>query len=105
MLMDMCSEFFSFIMTAGAYKLLDIHESCFQFSGTPGVGCRDGLFIHKALLNAQQKSQPHIICGFVGLVKAYDMANHALLLCILEQNGASLNFIAAIETICLHAQN
>jgi hypothetical protein len=37
--------------------------------------------------------------GFVDLVKAYDTANHALLLCILERYGAPPKFVAAIQTI------
>ena len=54
MLMDMCSKFFSSIMTARAFKLLDKHGTRFQFGGTPELGCRDGLFTLKALLNARR---------------------------------------------------
>ena len=39
-------------MTARAFKLLDQHGMCFQFGSTPELGCRDGLFTLKALLNA-----------------------------------------------------
>ena len=37
--------------------------------------------------------------GFVDLVKAYDTANHTLLLRILERYGAPPKFVAAMETI------
>ena len=37
--------------------------------------------------------------GFVDLVKAYNTANHTLLLCILERYGAPPKFVAAIQTI------
>ena len=37
--------------------------------------------------------------GFVDLVKAYDTANHALLLRILERFGAPPKFVATIQTI------
>ncbi len=40
-------------MTARAFKLLDKHGTQFQFGGTPELGCRDGLFTLKALLNAR----------------------------------------------------
>jgi hypothetical protein len=53
MLIDMCSKVFSSSMTALAFKLLDMHGTCFQFGSTPKLGCRDGLFTLKALLNAQ----------------------------------------------------
>jgi hypothetical protein len=39
--------------------------------------------------------------AFVDLVKAYDMANHALLVHLLERYGAPPRFVAAIEpTYC-----
>jgi hypothetical protein len=34
-------------MTAHAFQLLDKHGTGFQFGGTPGLGCRDGLFTLK----------------------------------------------------------
>ncbi len=65
MLMDMCSKVFSSIMTAHAFLLLDKHGTRFQFGGTPGLGCRDGLFNLKALLNMQQN---HDLTSYVGFV-------------------------------------
>jgi hypothetical protein len=53
MLMDMCSKVFSSIMMEGAFQLLDKHGTRFQFGGTPELGCRDGLFTLKVLLNAR----------------------------------------------------
>ncbi len=52
MLMNMCSKVFSSVMTTRAFSLLDKHGTRFQFGGTPEIGCRDGLFTLKALLNA-----------------------------------------------------
>ncbi len=70
MLMDMHSKVFSLVMTAHAFKLLDRHGMHFQFSGTPELGCRDGLFTLKALLNAQRNHDLATYVGFVDLVKA-----------------------------------
>ena len=53
MLMDMCSKVFSSVMRARAFSLLDKHGTRFQFGGTLEIGCRDGLFTLKALLNAR----------------------------------------------------
>ena len=97
--MDMCSKVFSSIMTTRAFKLLDLHGTRFQFRGTPGLGCRDGVFTIKALLNARQNHDLATYVGFVDLVKAHDTANHALLLRILERYGAPPKFVAAIQTI------
>ena len=43
MLMDVCSKIFSSVMNARAFQPLAEHGTCFQFSGTPELGCRDGL--------------------------------------------------------------
>jgi hypothetical protein len=99
MLMDMCSKVFSSIMTARAFKLLDKHGTRFQFGGTPELGCRDGLFTLKALLNARRNHDLASYVGFVDLVKAYDTANHDLLLRILERYGAPPKFVTAVQTI------
>jgi len=99
MLMDMCSKVFSSIMTARAFKLLDKHGTGFQFGGTPELGCRDGLFTLKALLNARGNHDLVLYVGFVDLIKGYDMANHSLLLRVLERYGAPPKFVTAIQTI------
>ena len=97
MLMDICSKVFSSIMTAHAFKLLDKHGTQFQFGDTPGLGCQDGLFTLKTLLNAQRNHNLASYVGLVDLVKAYDTANHDLLLSILKRYGAPPKFISAIQ--------
>ena len=98
MLMDICSKVFSSIMTTRAFRLLDKHGTRFQFGGTPKLGCRDGLFTLKALLNARQNHDLATYVGFANLVKAYDTASHKLLLRILEHYGAP-------PQICRSSQN
>ncbi len=99
MLMDMCSKVFLLVMTARAFTLLNKHGTRFQFGGTPEIGCRDGLFKLKALLNAQHNHDLTLYVGFINLVKAYDTANHKLLIDILRWYGAPSKFATAIETI------
>jgi len=99
MLMDMCSKVFSSVMTARAFTLLDKHGTCFQIGGTPGVGCRDGLFTLKALLNARCNHDLALYVGFVDLIKAYDAANHKLLINVIRRYGAPPKFATAIERI------
>ncbi len=53
----------------------------------------------KALLNAQHKHNLPLYVGFVDLVKAYDTANHALLIDILCRYSAPPKFNTAIKTI------
>ena len=99
MLMDMCSKVFSSVMTARAFSLLDKHGTRFQFGGTPEIGCRDGLFTLKALLNNRHNHDLTSYVGFVDLVKAYDTANHVLLIDILRKYGAPPKFATAIKNI------
>jgi hypothetical protein len=99
MLMDICSKIFSSVMTRRAFTLLDKHGTRFQFSGTPEIGCRDGLFTLKALLNARHNHDLALYVGFVDLVKAYDTANHTLLINILRKYGAPPKFVKAIKMI------
>ncbi len=73
------------------FTLLDKHRTRFQFGGTPGVGCRDGLFTLKALLNARHNHDLALYVGFVNLLKAYDTANHKLLIHVLRQCAPTLN--------------
>jgi hypothetical protein len=99
MLMDMCSKLFSLVMRARTFTLLDKHGTCFQFGGTPGVGCRDGLFTLKALLNASTQSRPSFICGLCRPRQGIQYRNHKLLIDILCRYEAPPKFATAIETI------
>ncbi len=83
--MDVGSKIFSSIMNGRAFKLLDKHGLQFQFGGTPELGCHDGLFVLKMLLTMRKKHNLPSYVMFVDLVKAYDTANHNLLLDLLEQ--------------------
>jgi hypothetical protein len=86
-------------MNGRAFKLLEQHGTRFQFGGTPELGCRDGLFVLKTLLTMQKNHNLPSYVAFVDLVKAYDTANHDLLLDILKEYGAPPRFVLAVEQI------
>jgi hypothetical protein len=97
MLMDVCSKIFSSVMNKRAFKLLSKHGTKFQFGGTPKLGCQDELFALKTMLIMQKNHNLASYVGFFDLVKAYNMANHDLLLDILERYDAPPKFVATIE--------
>ena len=99
MLIDICNKVFSSVMNGRAFCLLELHGTKFQFGGTPTLGCQDGLFTLKTLLNAHKNHNLPLFVAFIDLVKAYDTTNHDLLLKILERWGAPPKFVAAIKTM------
>ncbi len=97
--MDMCSKVFSSVMPARAFSLLDKRGTRFQFGETPEIGCQDGLFMFKAVLNARHNNNLASYVGVVDLVKAYGKANHMLLVDILRKYGAPPKFTIAFKII------
>jgi hypothetical protein len=97
MLMDVCSKIFSSVMNGRAFCLLNKHGTRFRFGGTPELGCQDGLFVLKTLLTMRKNHNLPSYVAFVDLVKAYDTANHKLLLILLEKYGAPPRFVSAVE--------
>jgi hypothetical protein len=72
------------VMNARTFTLLTKHGTWFQLGDTPVPGCCDGLFVLKTMLNMRENHNLPSHVGFVDLVKAYDTANHDLLVNILE---------------------
>jgi hypothetical protein len=71
----------------------------FSSVAPPTLRCQDGLFTLKTLLNAHKNHDLPSFVAFVDLVKAYDTANHDLLLKVLGKYGAPPKFVAAIKTM------
>jgi hypothetical protein len=95
--MDLQSKIFSCMMNVRAFKILDKHGTKWQFGGTPKLGCADGLFTLKTLLNMRKNHNLQTHVCFVDLVKAYDTANHKLLVKVLKKYGAPPKFCSAVE--------
>ncbi len=95
--MDVCSKIFSSVMNGCAFRLLNEHGTRFQYGSTPELGCRDGLFVLKTLLTMRKNHNLPSYVAFVDLAKAYDMANHELLLTLLKKYGAPPRFVSAVE--------
>ena len=99
MLMDVCSMIFSSVINGRAFRLLELHGTKFQFKGTPGLGCQDGLFTINTLISAHKNHHLPSFIAFVDLVKAYNTVNHNLLLRILKKYGAPPKLVASIQTM------
>ena len=57
------------------FKIVEAHGSRFQFGGTPKVGCADGLFTIKTLLNLRCNHNHETYVAFVDLVEVFDTAD------------------------------
>ena len=68
-----------------------------QFGGTPNIGCSDGLFTIKNILNMKKNHNTPTFLGFVNLVKAFDNADHELFIKVLERYEATPKFCLAIH--------
>ena len=95
--MDVSSKIFSKILSNRQYKMLKLHGNKCQFGATPNVGCQDGSFTLKTLLNLRRIHNLDTYVAFVDLVKAYDTAIHELLVNLLEKFGAPTKMVSAIE--------
>eukprot|EP00956_Cyclotella_meneghiniana_P040928 scaffold209475_cov73-Cyclotella_meneghiniana.AAC.1 len=87
-LMDVGSKILSCILTERTYRLLEKYGTKTQYGATPLVGCQEGSFTLKTLLHLRHQHNLPSYVAFVDLVKAYDTANHEVLLALLERYGA-----------------
>ena len=97
-LMDVVLKILSRILNKRLFKLLDKNGTKYQFGGTP-KGCRDRIFTLKTLLHTRRNHNlgTHVAC--IDLVKAYDTANHELLIQILKKFGAPTKLYLVIERL------
>jgi hypothetical protein len=98
--MDVGSKILSCILTKRAYTLLNLHCVETQFGATPLVGCQEGNFTLKTLLHLchQHNLSPSFV-AFVDLAKAYDTANHQILVELLGKYGAPEAFSDIIRRL------
>ena len=75
----LCKRLFSIIKSNGVK---------YQFGSPPGVGCQDGTFTIKTLLHTRHNHNIPTYVAFVDLIKAFDTADHTLMLQILKKYGA-----------------
>ena len=97
--MDVISKVLSRIVNKRLFKLLDKYATKFQFGGTPGVGCREGIFTLKTAIHTRRNHGLGTHVAFIDLVKAYDTANHKLLIKMLKKFGAPPKLCAIIERL------
>ena len=95
--MEVMSKIFSYIMIKIAFQILDKHGTKYQSSGTPKLGCADGLFTLKKSLSMRKNHDEETFAGFADLVKDYDTEDHKLLIKVSEQYGAPTKFCSDIE--------
>jgi hypothetical protein len=97
--MDVVSKLLSRVLNKRLFKILKKHGTPFQFGGTPDMGCRDGIFTLKSFLHARRQHGLPTHVAFIDLVKAYDTANHELLLQVLKKYGAPPKLIDVVRRL------
>ena len=80
--MDIFNKIYISIMCGRLFKIISKHGVSCQFGSTTGVGCQDGMFTIKILLNLRHNHKLPTWVAFVDLVKAFETSNHALLIVI-----------------------
>ena len=98
-LMDVGSKILSCILTERMYILLEKHGVKTQFGATPLVGCPEGNFTLKSLLHLRHQHDLPSYVAFVDLVKAYDTANHDLIILLLAKYGAPPQLCEVIKRL------
>ena len=95
--MDVMSKIFSCVINVRCFRILDARGTKFQFGGTPKIGCSDGLFTIKTILNMGKNHNLPTFVAFFDLFKAFDTYGHELLIKVLERCGAPPKFFSAIH--------
>ena len=78
---------------------LHAHGTKSQFGATPLVGCPEGSFSLRTLLHLRHQHNLPSFVAYVDLVKAYDTANHEVLIRLLEKYGAPPQFTNIIKKL------
>ena len=108
MLMDLMSDIFICVINIRCFEILDAHGTKYQFCGTPNIGCRDGIFNIKNLLNMRKNHNLPTFVALLDLVKAADTTCHELLIKVMEIYGAPKEFCSAIHKMyqyLIHSMN
>ena len=86
--MDVLSKVLCRILHKQLFKLLEKNGINFQFGATPKTGCREGIFTLKTALHIRRNHNLGTHVAFIDLVKAFDIADHELLIRVLKKYGA-----------------
>ena len=95
--MYVMSKIFSCVINVCCFDILDAHGTKFQCGGMPKIGCRDGLFTIKNILNMQRNHKLPNFVAFSDLVKYFDTSGHGLLIKLLGRYGYPPNFYLDIH--------
>ncbi|KAL7526633.1 hypothetical protein ACHAWF_001855 [Thalassiosira exigua] len=72
------------ILNDRLFSILDVHGTKLQFGRSPEVGSRGEFFTLKTTLHTWRNHGLSTHVAFIDLVKAYDIANHELLIRVLK---------------------
>ena len=98
-LLDTASKIMSAIVTKRLQKVLTDEGYNHQFGSTPRTGCPDANFTLKSILQLRREMGEDSWVAFLDLVKAFDTANHSLLLQLLRRYGIPENLVQVVRKL------
>ena len=97
--MDVMSKIFICVINVHWLEILYAHWTKYQFGVTPYIGCRNGIFTIKTLLNMRNYHNLQTYVTVVGKFKYFDTGGHEILIKVLEIHGAPQMFYSDIHRI------
>ena len=95
--MELGKKIYRSIMCGRLLKIVRKHDVKCQFGFTPGVGCQDGTFTTKTIINIIHNHNLTTWVALAGLVKAFGTSNYEFLILILGKYGAPPRLCSAIK--------
>ena len=98
-LLDTASKIMRTIVTRRLQIVLTDEGYDLQFGSTPKTGCPDANFTLKSALQLRREMDQDLWVVFLDLVKAFDTANHQLLLTLLRRYGIPEKIVRVVEKL------
>ena len=98
-LLDVVSKLMSIIINTRIQEALKKYGTSLQFGVSPNMGCPEGSFSLRSLLQMRKEHNLQSWVVFADLIKAFDLIDHKLLFALLEKFGIPSRLLQAIKNL------